>query len=730
MRNVFIIISAVLLFALVPSRVQAHAALIESSPAANAVLMEAPQTARIRYTEPLEPSYSRMALLNTDGEQISEVPSRIDPGDVNAMLLDLPVLPEGRYVLQWRALSTADGHTSQGTVSFAIGDPAAANAPLILPPPPPNPLALPSPIEVVLRWLTVIGLAVVMGSLVFGTFVWQMDSLVDPETDAAFDSRAYHLERVAAVVAALASIGMLIVASTTAQADPLSFITSSRVGAILALRSALLLGLLGVVWFVPAFYQRPIGMMVGALGLLSLSLLSHSAVPQGQGGSATMITLLIALGFDWLHLLATVAWIGGLVPLLLALQTLRREAPTRRTQAATVLVARFTALATAAVIVLSATGSYAAFQHVGHPSELWTTTYGRALTLKLALFGLLLLLGGYNRWWVHPRLATLTSADADQRSQHLLQRLRRSIALEFGASGVLLLTVGVLTAVAPAREAGRGPGYTESAQVGAVRLQLQVVPGGVAGDVFAMDVGGLPPTAQPEVVLRGAMTTHHAGDQELQLVEVETGRWGARGTLLAMTGQWDVEAIVRSEGMEDVRHTFTVDTTTPELAGTATPALRLWVLLFIGAVLVAALSQLPASVRWRFRLQTSSLVLVLGAFVASLVPYYAARATEPTNPLAETPAVLASGKTIYQQNCVTCHGISGRGDGPAAQALPGLPGDFTQPHFATHTDGQVYGWIKGGKPGTAMPAFGEQLSEEQVWQVVSYIRSIYRDAQE
>lgn len=98
------------------------------------------------------------------------------------------------------------------------------------------------------------------------------------------------------------------------------------------------------------------------------------------------------------------------------------------------------------------------------------------------------------------------------------------------------------------------------------------------------------------------------------------------------------------------------------------------------------------------------------------------RATETANPLTATPEVLASGKRIYQQNCVTCHGDTGRGDGAAARSLPGLPADFTQQHFAMHTDAEVFGWIKGGKPGTVMPAFGDALDDEQVWQVITYIR--------
>lgn len=59
----------------------------------------------------------------------------------------------------------------------------------------------------------------------------------------------------------------------------------------------------------------------------------------------------------------------------------------------------------------------------------------------------------------------------------------------------------------------------------------------------------------------------------------------------------------------------------------------------------------------------------------------------------------------------------------------GLPADFTSAHFATHSDGELFRWIKGGKPGTAMPAFGDSLSEEQIWQTITYIRQLYVDAQ-
>lgn len=726
-RFTLLIVGLLTVLVLWPAPVRAHAAPAESTPAANSVLAEAPPTARIRFTEPMDSTYSRATLLGPDGTQLSTVPSRVDAQDAYVMLLDLPTIPEGRYIIQWRALSTADGHTSEGTVSFGIGDPSSATAPLVLPSRLPDPLALPSTVETLLRWLSVGGLVLTMGSLLFGLAIWRRGAWSSPETDAIFGSFARRLELGGATVAALATLGLLLAAG----ANPILFAITSRVGFVLALRGLLVVLLLTVLWRSDP-WRRVGALLIGAAAVLAVSLLSHAAVPQvGAGAAVTFARTAFAVLFDWVHLLATAAWIGGLVPLLGALVVLRRETPPSRTQGATVLVARFTGLATAAVMLLAVTGTAAAVQHISTLSELWTTTYGRALSLKLFLFGVLLALGGYNRWRINPALRALgKQRPGEGASERLLGRLRRSVTTEIVLGSGVLLAVGVLTAVVPAREAGRGQAFADSARVGNVLLQLQAVPADVAGDVFALDVQGLPAGVEPEVVLRSAMTTHHAGNEELRLAEVEPGHWGARGSLLAIAGRWDVEAIVRAPGMDDVRHVFTIDTSTPATFARVSVGLPLWALLLVVSLIAGALSQLPLRGRWPYWFQSASLVVVMGAFVAAVVPYYVTRAYEPTHPLADTPDVVAAGQDLYQKNCVACHGISGRGDGPAARTLPGLPGDFTQPHFATHTDGEVFGWIESGKPGTAMPAFEAKLSEEQIWQVMTHIRSIYRDAQQ
>ena len=69
-----------------------------------------------------------------------------------------------------------------------------------------------------------------------------------------------------------------------------------------------------------------------------------------------------------------------------------------------------------------------------------------------------------------------------------------------------------------------------------------------------------------------------------------------------------------------------------------------------------------------------------------------------------------------------CHGVAGRGDGPAAGAYSPPPADFTTAHAQMHLDGEFFYWIKNGKPPTAMPAFGDQLTDDQIWDVINYLR--------
>ncbi len=93
--------------------------------------------------------------------------------------------------------------------------------------------------------------------------------------------------------------------------------------------------------------------------------------------------------------------------------------------------------------------------------------------------------------------------------------------------------------------------------------------------------------------------------------------------------------------------------------------------------------------------------------------------------LKSSPAQVEKGKTLYQQNCVACHGADGKGDGPAAAALTPKPRNFTltEGWKIGRAPAQVFKAITNGIPGGAMAAFGT-LSIEDRWALVHYVDSL------
>ena len=99
-------------------------------------------------------------------------------------------------------------------------------------------------------------------------------------------------------------------------------------------------------------------------------------------------------------------------------------------------------------------------------------------------------------------------------------------------------------------------------------------------------------------------------------------------------------------------------------------------------------------------------------------------AADITNPLPASAEVMAQGADLFESKCRRCHGETGRGNGPDADP-DNPPGNLTDARRAARNpDGVLFYKIWYGRRDPRMPAFGQELSRDEVWAVVHYITSL------
>ena len=94
---------------------------------------------------------------------------------------------------------------------------------------------------------------------------------------------------------------------------------------------------------------------------------------------------------------------------------------------------------------------------------------------------------------------------------------------------------------------------------------------------------------------------------------------------------------------------------------------------------------------------------------------------EMANPTKGDASATQMGGMLYKRHCASCHGRTGLGDGPKARGLETFAGDFSGAYYQNQTDGEHY--FKTLKGRDEMPAYENKVTEEDIWSMVSYMRT-------
>jgi copper transport protein len=596
----------------------AHTVLVRSDPVDGATLVHPPTRVTLWFTEPLRLELSSFSIMSLDGTAVRPTTIRQVGSQGNVVIIELPSLDDAVYTVSWKALSATDTHVTTGTLLFGVGQEVARSVATTG--------HVEQPIDAIgvgLRWLDVIALATIIGSLLVTPWILSRgkERIADLRRDAA--KRALRLAAVSTTAALILGFCLLVW-----QADEIRSSLPGKgshwvsTGAMLLFdgrwaflwwtRQGILLVLLLLTMRLGKVGRRrapAAGWVGGGLLLAALALVRASGGHAASLPSGVQIAVLV----DAAHLLAAGVWIGGLISLAGA------TFPHLRAHGGRDLLVetwkRFGTVAAISFGVLAASGLYEASRQIASPDAALRTTYGVVLIDKVIL-GLVVGAIGLANWAIlRPevkrrlrrvlgRAVPNSTADASA-----LGRFRKRVAVEVSAAVGLFLLAALMGSSAPARGPAfrhRDPAPSSSVvQVNDLLVKLSVKP-----NVPGKNLLSIAPvsTRRPSPgVVTGAMVKVGGSDGDTTTIELAPGVDGEfrLGWEIDRSGPLPIEARLARDGLPDVvaRFTWVVgdgSPTTPSVYSSRAlgPILRQ------ASVLVLSVTGVGAAWCWRARRRT------------------------------------------------------------------------------------------------------------------------------
>lgn len=519
---------------------RAHSLLQTAIPADGAALDAAPFEVRLTFNERISASIGALRIYDDTGEQVDAGDASTADGDPSTLRVRLrDGLGDGTYVATF-AVTSADAHPVRGAIVYSVGEAAAADdaeLAAIFARAQDGDRVLAATASS-LRGVVYAGGLLAVGGTIF--LLWVAGR------DAADRARLRRIVRAGAVVCAATTVlalgvqgALLSGLGTRALADPavVGRVLATSFGRSAGVRLAglaLLLATLPGVWS----RARVIASGAGAAAVIaSFALTGHTANAEPRW---------LVVGANLSHTLAAATWFGGLVLLVVALRGLRAGGDARDGGR---LVARFSTLATAAVLLVTVAGTALAWSEVRALRALTSTTYGWTLVAKITVVAGVLALGAYNNRRLVPAIARGVGG-----AWPLLQRTLR---YEVAGIVVVLALTGFLVNLVPARsEAGVTGPFSETIALSEEYDVMVTVDPNRAGrnelHLYLLGADGRPAEAARELTLGLSLPSNDIATIERTPEIAGPGHWLLSGPELSIPGQWNLEVRARVSDFDEL----------------------------------------------------------------------------------------------------------------------------------------------------------------------------------